>query len=541
MHKTYRYMALVVGVCFLCTPSVLAQEEGQPMEKTGVVEWKIPAPVSPITHKIENLRHPEAGVVYHALPFEFYDAKKEAWAEKRKGFELSAPAPLRLEADHIRYDGKKGEVTAKGDILIREALSQCRTEVLRGNTETEQYVFPEKVTWTTEGMVLQGASAAYDGKAGTATIRDMEGQDNGLYYFRGKEAALYEKDRHIRLEEAYITTKSALAKVPDYGLEVDTIDIYPGAYYVAKGLRLKIKNTTVLSLPKQRGKLNRKHSMNIWRFLPRPAFDSDEGWGFVNSMEVPFFGARDVSVYTENYWYRKSGYKPEIGIAYDPSWGSVTLSYANEKSLTDRDEVVWIEKKPVFRVKGNPISLIKDRLALFISGEVGKQKEIYHDRVAEGLHENIHFRLQGKPVSLGKYMSLHWNTGYMLDVYRHTDVEDREKQSVKRHNVYYTLGLYGGYGPVQGWVHYVDRYLSHESPYAYDRYSEKSPLEWGVKWEFTPRDALSVAWVVDTTDGRLTHNYITYYRDFHSFFGWVKYDTVKDRTEIKILAKDFDL
>ena len=45
------------------------------------------------------------------------------------------------------------------------------------------------------------------------------------------------------IEHGYFTTKHAVAKVPDYRIEADSIDIYPGDKYIAHNVRLMAKNT----------------------------------------------------------------------------------------------------------------------------------------------------------------------------------------------------------------------------------------------------------------------------------------------------------
>ena len=180
---------------------------------------------------------------------------------------------------------------------------------------------------------------------------------------------------------------------------------------------------------------------------------------------------------------------------------------------------------------------------LYLGGELAKQKEVYGNQVTTGKHWDLYAELRGKPIHLGKYVRFHWNTGYRTDVYKNTDIDrdtDEFHKSIRRNNWYYTLAFYGGYGRFYGWMHYVNRHLTNESPYAYDRYNEKSPMEWGVKVDITPLDALSVSWVTDMADGKIKHQYVTYYRDLHSFFAYAKYDITMKRAEVTFMAKDFE-
>ncbi len=542
MHKRYRWMAAAVGLFLLGTYPVTADEEKHQVIETGAGEDMIHAPVSPITNEIDLLRRPETGVLYKALPLELYLTQKERWAQQGKTLD-EKKTPLRFTADYMRYNGKNGDVFAQGNVIISQAMNVCTTELIQGNMKTQHYDIPGHVLWNREGIYLNGTSAVYDGVNTVATLQNVNGRDNDFYYFSAKEANGEGKENHFSMKNGYLTTKSALAKVPDYRMEVDTIDVYPHSHYEAKGIKLKVKNTTILTLPSYRGSLKHRHAFRVWSLLPRPAFNSTDGIGLYNRLEMPLFGAKDLSIYAENYWFRKSGYKPKVGIYYEPSWGNVSIAVASERNFTDADDIVWVEKKPLIRISGRPISLWDDRLMLYLGGELAKQKEVYGNQVTTGKHWDLYAELRGKPIHLGKYIRFHWNTGYRTDVYKNTDIDrdtDEFHKSIRRNNWYYTLAFYGGYGRFYGWMHYVNRYLTNESPYAYDRYNEKSPMEWGVKVDITSLDALSVSWVTDMADGKIKHQYVTYYRDLHSFFAYAKYDITMKRTEVTFMAKDFE-
>lgn len=535
-------MAAAVGLFLLGTYSVTADEEKHQVIETGAGEDMIHAPVSPITNEIDLLRRPETGVLYKALPLELYLTQKERWTQQGKTLD-EKKTPLRFTADYMRYNGKNGDVFAQGNVIISQAMNVCTTELIQGNMKTQHYDIPGHVLWNREGIYLNGTSAVYDGVKAVATLQNVNGRDNDFYYFSAKEVNGEGKENHFSMKNGYLTTKSALAKVPDYRMEVDTIDVYPHSHYEAKGIKLKVKNTTILTLPSYRGSLKHRHAFRVWSLLPRPAFNSKDGIGLYNRLEMPLFGAKDLSIYAENYWFRKSGYKPKVGIYYEPSWGNVSIAVASERNFTDADDIIWVEKKPLIRISGRPISLWDDRLMLYLGGELAKQKEVYGNQVTTGKHWDLYAELRGKPIHLGKYVRFHWNTGYRTDVYKNTDIDrdtDEFHKSIRRNNWYYTLAFYGGYGRFYGWMHYVNRHLTNESPYAYDRYNEKSPMEWGVKVDITPLDALSVSWVTDMADGKIKHQYVTYYRDLHSFFAYAKYDITMKRTEVTFMAKDFE-
>ena len=128
-------------------------------------------------------------------------------------------------------------------------------------------------------------------------------------------------------------------------------------------------------------------------------------------------------------------------------------------------------------------------------------------------------------------MNFSWKAGYAKDYYSYSD-------NIRR-NGYYSMGISGGYGPLSSWIYYTDRDIKGYTPYAYDSYSSEKPLDLGFRWQATRMDALSLAWSIDTVNGKLNHRYWTYYRDMHSFYAWIRYDDIEKETRFMIMPKDF--
>lgn len=139
--------------------------------------------------------------------------------------------------------------------------------------------------------------------------------------------------------------------------------------------------------------------------------------------------------------------------------------------------------------------------------------------------------LSHTPIDLGPHLAFDWRIGYRKDYYGYDDSQ--------RSNKYYAVGLSGEYRAVSSWIRYWDNDLNGESPYHYDTYDMEKPVSTGVKVQLTPLDAVGVEYQIDTIDGHTEHRYFTYYRDMHSFYGWITYDEVDDDFEFMIQPKDF--
>ena len=457
-------------------------------------------------------------------------AKKDKDRKKNKETAdtgISKEHPATVVADKMRYNDTTGEVAAFGRVEIKHMMDTYQTEYVYGNTISQKYVVPGELVWKNPTTDLKAARADYDAKAAVGHFEKVSGWDSGTYYFQG-ESGTYDKNaNHIVIEHGYFTTKHAVAKVPDYRIEADSIDIYPGDKYIAHNVRLMAKNTVLVTLSTYKGSLQKKR-VSPFTLIPSPMFDSDNGFGLHNRIEIPLDADMNLTAYMENRWYTKAGYKPDVGVRYQTSVGGLNFHYAEEESSTNDDGGIWVKKRPSLEFDSKHFYLGGSRFYVGAKGEIGYWEE---GRV-KGQHKSYDAYISGDPWKLGKFMRFSWRAGYMRDYYSYNGGNIRK-------NTYYSMGLSGGYRSVQGWIRYTDRELDGFTPYRYDSYTSDKPLDFGVRVQPTKNDAFSLAWTVDTKYGRLNHRYWTYYRDLHSFYAWIRYDDIERETQFMLMPKDF--
>lgn len=463
---------------------------------------------------------------------------------KNKGEErsVSPENPLQVEADKIRYNDTTGDINLRGHILIKHMLDRYTTDYVYGNTLTQKYVIPGKIRWISPTSKTEAESAEYDASSAVGKFKKISGWDSDLYYFQGTDGIYHRDANKMVIKNGYFTTKHAVAKIPDYRIEADRIDIYPGDKYVAHQVKLKFKNTTVVSLSKYRGNLSADKGGSLWSLMPRPMYDSDNGWGLHNSIDIPLNGNNDLSFYMRNIWYSKAGYKPDIGVEYETPAGQLSLYYAEKESATNDEGGIWIKKKPSFVFSSRNYYFGKSPIYAGFRGEIGYWSESWADRKVEGPYKGFDVYISGPSVPLGKFLTFNWRIGHARDYYDYTAYKGNhllETKNTTRTSSYYSLGLQGKYRAVSAWVNYTDRHFDGYSPYVYDTYGMESPIDIGFSLQLTPRDTVSISWSVDTANGNLRHRYYTYYRDMHSFYGWIKYDQIIGDVQIMISPKDF--
>ena len=459
----------------------------------------------------------------------------------KKASSVSPENPLYISADKIRYNDNTGDVEARGNIDIEHMLDRYTTEYVYGNTLTQKYFIPGKVYWVNPTTKTEAESAEYDGKAAIGKFKGVSGWNSDLYYFAGTNGTYYQNDNKMVMENGYFTTKHAMAKVPDYRVEADSIEIYPGDHYTAHNVKLKFKNTTIISLSTYNGNLSDSHSISIISFIPRPTFDSDNGWGLTNKIEVPVAHRQDLSFYLRNRWYSKAGYKPDVGVRYSPRIGQFVLRYVESESTTNDEGGIWIKKKPSLEFESERYYLWNSPFYVGVRGEIAYWEEKQNGKTIKGPYKGFNAYISSNPIKLGKFLTFNWRAGNAKDYYDYKAYKNNqiEEENRIRRNSYYSVGLSGGYRAVNAWINYTDRELDNDTPYLYDHYSTVKPVDTGIRLQITPKDAISVAWTIDTSDGSIDHRYYTYYRDMHSFYGWVRYDRVEGKTQVMIIPKDF--
>lgn len=468
--------------------------------------------------------------------------KKKSSGKEEEDTGISKENPMYITADRMRANDTTGDIDAVGRVVIKHMMDTYQTEYLYGNKLAQKYVIPGQLKWTNPTTRLKAERADYDAAKGIGHFENVNGWDSGLYYFQGSDGIYDRNANKMVVQNGYFTTRHAVAKVPDYRIEAESIDIYPGDHFTAHNAKLMAKNTTLITLASYTGSLEHDNEISLWSLIPRPVFDSDNGFGLHNALRIPLGGDPDLELYIKNRWYTKAGYKPDMGIRYRTPIGTARFFYAEEESTTNDDGGLWIKKKPALSFDTRHFYLFGSRFYVGAYGEIGKWDEDQDWRRLKGTHKEFDIYVSGNPWKLGKFMNFSWRAGYQKDYYSYDKpirYRGRWIDDNIRRNGYYTLGLSGGYGPIRAWVNYTDRDIKGRTFYRYDSYSSEKPLTLGVRLQPTHNDAFTLAWTIDTVDGHLDHRYWTYYRDMHSFYAWIRYDDIEKETTFMLMPKDF--
>ena len=483
-----------------------------PFLKKDTIDWK--------DFRVSSIK----GVLVYS-PTEYDEYVKQI--EKKPTPHITKESPLYVMADHMKYSNVSGDISASGDVDVKHVTDSFATDYVYGNTISKKIIIPGEVVYTTPTNHVKADSATYDGVTTIGHFEKMRGWEQGLYYFAGDSGDYNRNENKMVINHAYLTTKHALAKVPDYRIEAERIEIYPNDHYTAYDIGLYLKNTRVISLSKYTGSLIQSDSIGLWTLIPTPVYDSDNGVGFKNSINIPIGSIKSGLSFNSKFaYYSKSGFKPDIGFRWETHPGTFRLHYVKEESVVN-DRHVWIKKSPSFSFDSRKFYIPKTKLYVGAGGEVGRWEEGH----ITGAHKMWEVYLAHDPIELGPHLHLNWRIGYIKDYYAYNHAI--------RSNAYYSIDLTGGIKWFTGWIGYTNNRLQGETPYTFDTYDIRKPLTFGAKVQITPRDAFSVAYTYGTSNHKLEHLDYTYYRDLHSFYGWIQYRQKERAVRLYIQPKDF--
>lgn len=482
---------------------------------------------------------PARNVSYNRPPVEEMiarskNAAKKSGKKKKKDGEaavstISEENPLIVEADRMSYNNVTGDVEAEGRVDMRHMQDRYETELVYGNSQTQHYTAPGPVKWTSPTGVTNADSAEYDGMTGIGYFQNVHGWSDGLYYFQGETGVYDRVAGQAVVQKGYFTTKHAMAKTPDYRIEADSIDIYPNDHYLAHNVSLFVKDHRWITLSSYRGSL--KHGVSLWSLIPRPSYESKNGIGLRSAIQVPLGNPEnDLSFYMRLRWYSKAGFKPDIGFEWETWPGTFRLRYAKDESDLN-DDHVWVEKKPSLSFNSRHFYIPHTDFYVGARGELAHWTEDWNRRHVSGSHKLWDVYLSHTPITLGPHLTFHWRLGHLRDYYGYNN-------SIRK-NSYYSVGLNGNLGILSSWINYTNNNQQGRTPYSFDTYDMDKPVNTGFRVQLTRMDAVGVSYSIDTAHGRLEHRDFTYYRDMHSFYGWIRYRDIDKETEIMIQPKDF--
>ena len=519
--KQYSVTAMTVLAVLACTHGY-AQTNTMPLPEVSSQNKEISYVAPSITGGVQASTDTKLTPVLQIKP-----AKK---GETVMPVEASSQ-PVRIDADKMYYNGTTGKVWAKGTVEVERGTQQLLTPKVEGNVQTQRYESKEGYHFLEEKGLkkdLQGAFISYNASNGQAQTKDVFGYADP-YWVKAKAAEF--DGTHGHIEKGWITTKHAIAfkGAPDYRVEGDSIDIYPGDKAIIHNAALYIKNTKILSVKRYKVSLrkDKKGQLNIFSIIPRPSYNSTDGFVLRGNIEYPLSNTSDVFLgYTLG---SKVGFKPSFGYEKALPWGEVSLAYTRESSTLNAEKV-WVEKKPELSIDTHAYHIGHSPLTIRGGLSMGR----WYEGDIKGSHHKIYGEVSHDPWLVLPSTDVTAFVGYQRDYYGYN--------GLTRTMPYWGIGAKTTINDrVKAWAGYHQNNTSEtlDSPYSFDKVDVKHDFYYGVSVQATKLDRFSINVQQDLLTHQLRYVDISWHRDLHSFEGSLTYRTKQKKWEYTLVAKDF--
>lgn len=306
------------------------------------------------------------------------------------------------------------------------------------------------------------------------------------------------------------------AKVPDYHVSAERVEIWPGDKLIAYSAKFWIKGTVIYSMPKYQQSLN----PNAQSVFPQLNYTSQDGFSVKQHLEYPI--SEQLSVYAEPTWYSKAGYRPSFGVTDSP--GGYTFGVVQGYFRDSND--YWIKKEPEYDLKfGHQVGSLPVNYS--VSAIYGKW--IGDDKTS--WHQDYSLYLSGNTISMGNILRLDLGTG-IEKVKESFDGSSHDifRYDATLHEIWSErFSTYVGY-------HYV---RNNETLFTYGSTALARELDSGLTYQLDRMNGIGVAQSYDLNGNRIYDQDYYWYRDVHCWELTVEYRAKRHQYIVDFTTKRF--
>ncbi len=255
----------------------------------------------------------------------------------------TSQVPITIEADDLTFSEETGDIVAKGQVVITNQGQRVEASQINGNTKLNEIWINDQANFSQPDAKLSGSHTVYNYKLKTGSMEDIKGKI-GHKYVAGGQISM-QPDQFVINNGS---TTNCPAKVPDYHISADKIEIWPDDHMVAYNAKFWIGDKVIFSLPKYRQSLKKGEDSMAF---PRIGYDNDDGISIKQHIEYPF--DNKLSAYVNLDYYSQAEFKPSVGLIQREKNYSLDLTQGH---FRDNDSN-WIKKEPELKFSYYPNQL----------------------------------------------------------------------------------------------------------------------------------------------------------------------------------------
>ena len=248
--------------------------------------------------------------------------------------------PVKMVADQMEYNQNTGDFHASGRVRIVRDGDRLRTEVVFGNGNDGDIVFPEEVRMVRPLTVMQFGTGTYNFNSQTGEFENVSGMLKSRY-FVSEHADIY-PDR-TELRNASIAEDESLmseGRRPIFRIDAPSVTIIPNEKMTLNRPALYLGPHKLIQLSSYTTSLKPEDQESKFPF-PKIGYDSDRG-AFI-SYSHPFVLPRGVYFRAWGGAYTNDGFKGALSLSKGTSVGSFSLVYGQ---FYDSSNDYWLQLLP---------------------------------------------------------------------------------------------------------------------------------------------------------------------------------------------------
>lgn len=423
-------------------------------------------------------------------------------------------APIVFEGDDLSFRDATGEVVAKGNVKIVKDQTVITADQLNGNTKQSKVWVEGSANIMQPGLNLVGSGIDYNYKDRIGTMDEVRGKVE-------KESITAQNinlgPNQVVLHHGTITR--CPAKVPDYHVSADKIELWPGDKLIAYNAKFWIKDKVIFTLPKYQKSLVKTESESSF---PRLGYDSDNGAMIAQYLEVPLSG--ELAVYTDLVYYSKSHFKPMSGLISRDKNYTASLNWGN----TQNSDNEWIKKEPELAFKLTPRRVGNSPFVAEFSASSGKWTE----GTISGWRQDYDLYFRGDPIKLSDTFTLKFGTGFEQVKYGYNH---------STNNIWkYDVNLHAKPNDrFEAWTGLSYKDQSGVTVYKYDEIDVPRELKAGFMYKIDKMNGFGVNMSYDLDKESVHDIDYTWRRNMHCLEADITYRAKRDQLTVKVSALEW--
>lgn len=432
---------------------------------------------------------------------------------KKKNKKQPDPAPIILEGDEIHYNDRTGEMWVRGHVIAKQRLEQVETELLRGNSKSQDIWVDDRLTFTETGIArLEGEHLAYNYGRREGELHKVHGKV-GKEFVTGSRVEFLPD--HYVIYDATMTRCAAVVHDKDYKTTAKWVEIWPEDKLIAHEAKFWIKDKIIYTMDKYRKSLRRDEQSE----MPQMGYDDDDGFYLKQHLERPIYGD-DVSFFADLGFYSNQAqqFKAYYGVIDREERYTARINMGDTADADGR----WIKKEPEFRVDFNPVKIGR-HMSYSTNAIYGK----WTDDAKSSWHQEYNIYFSRNPVRLSK--TLTWTNGFGFGLVRES--YNNSTQNIFKLN----SSLEKEWNEkMRTWVAY--NYTRNNSGvFEYQKTDLTREFIAGAYYKADEKNRFSYALSYDLQNNRVYDRDVTWYHNMHCWQMGVTYRV--NRQQVKVLVE----